>query len=197
MTETFLTMVPMRDLIYFSKIGRYRDNALSRHRMIQSIYPSEIGDGSRKKLNLLYRFEKDFQGGRALIRSSVAPASLSQIKTITEKHEYKHNDNVGFRVVINPIKRNGSKESFLTKTEDIEEYVEKRFFEALKDIHVVSMSSETLWRTNLRSNKNFLKLVQIDAVATVDEEDKFLNFIKNGVGRNKNYGAGLITARKI
>lgn len=196
---SYLTSVDFKTILRFSGIGNYRDNAESRHKMIMSLFPQKLTPGlERTSEKILFRGEDLQHGPRFLIRSSTAPANLPGVETVIEppiNQVVKSGDNVIFRVTVSPIKRRGSKERFLTIPGEVEEWLQEKLAPALENVEIIQQKEETIMRDRFR--KNFINLAQLDGVATVKNIEVLEELLVNGVGRNKSYGAGLLTIRKI
>lgn len=192
---SYLTMVSLRRLLSIGGIKRYRDSAESRHRLSMTLFPKELGTGSRSTINVLFRGERSTKESIVLIRSKIAPSNIPGVNTIKEDFsKFKKGQTVRFRVTVSPIVRSGSKERFLSDFDEIENWIAKRLTPSLSDIQVVSSKSEELQRGK---SKNFVKLEQIDGVAKVDDVNSLVESLISGVGRNKSYGAGLLTVALI
>lgn len=196
MTKSYLTMVELHDLLRLSLIRKYSDNAISRHRLIMSIFPQHIGGNARADSKILFRCERSKDRSFVLIRSNTPPANLPGVNSIEENHEGLQKDmHVSFRITVTPIKRHGNKETSLSDFEDIEAWLGNRVEGVLSNIELIEIKNESINRE--KDSKNFLNLVQIDGVAKIEDAQLLENLLLNGVGRNKNYGAGLLTVRPI
>lgn len=196
MTETFLSKIPFKKLLEVSEIKSYRDSAVSRHKLVMSVFPQLAGESARKKLGVLFRLEKSIRGSFFIVQSKVAPANIPGIETLAKNEEVSLHlgDQIRFRVTVSPIKRVGSKEVLITDYDEIEEWITQKLSSALSDVVVVNQKDERVARDK---GRNFVKLVQIDGVASVSDVLKLSELIESGVGRNKNYGAGLLSVSRI
>lgn len=188
-------MVKVRDLLKFYGATNYRDDANSRHRMVMSVFPQYLGTYPRSKQRILYRFEKDATGARCLIRSSIPPANLNGVQTLEEKLS-EDLDHVAFRITANPMIRTGKQEKPIKEQYDQEEWIEQKLSAALSQLEIVDQKTEVVKR-DWTSGKSVLQLVQFDGIAKVDDRGALKNLLLEGVGRNKNYGAGLLTIRPL
>lgn len=195
MTDQFLTMVETKRLLQLSDLRRYRDNAQSRHRMVMGLFPQDLGDDARGNAGILFRVERNSKGGFVLIRSSIAPVALSGVNSLRERYSHVEGDTVMFRLTLNPVKRKGSKERFITGDEELEGYLHEKVSPFFESVEVVSMKSESLLRAN--KGRDFLPLTQFDGVATIGNLNDLNEALTNGIGRAKNYGAGLLTVRAV
>lgn len=196
MSKSYLTMVELHDLLRLSLIRRYSDNAVSRHRLVMSIFPQHIGGNARANAKVLFRCERSKDRSFVLIRSNTPPANLPGVNSIEESREGIQKDmHVSFRITVTPIKRHGNKETSLSDFEDIEVWLRNRVENALSDVELIEIKNETVKRE--KDSKHFLNLVQIDGVAKIEDVTALEGLLVNGVGRNKNYGAGLLTVRPI
>lgn len=188
-------MVKVREILRFYGATNYRDDANSRHRMVMSVFPQYLGIYPRSKQRILYRFEKDASGARCLIRSSIAPANLNGLQTLEEKLP-EDLDHVAFRITANPMIRTGKQERPIKDQYDQEEWIERKLSAALSQLEIVDQKAEVLKRERT-NGKSVLQLVQFDGIAKVDDPEALKGLLSEGVGRNRNYGAGLLTIRPL
>jgi CRISPR system Cascade subunit CasE len=168
--------------------------------MIMALFPQDLGEHPREAAGVLFRFESGTlgnsrYGSRVLIRSSLPPANLPGLETIKERREYQGSDTVVFRIVGSPVVRRGSREAPLIDDDARELWLCKRFAGALKGMTLVNVKSEVIRRN--RSIIEVVQLVEFDGIAVVEDSDALNRLLKVGVGRNKSYGAGLLTIKKI
>lgn len=195
MSELYLSRIPTRRLLAVAAIRSYYDTAISRHRLVMGVFPQMLGDSPREKASILFRVERASNEGLVYIQSSITPANISGLETREHSVDFSSGDLVRFRVTFTPSVRNGSKERFISDQDELESLLRMRLSGGLASISIVNTKDETIQRDKTASN--FLKLTQVDGVATVDNLEKLTELVKRGVGRNRNYGAGLLTLSKI
>lgn len=193
--DSYLTLVNLRRLVEINGIKRYRDNAESRHRMVMSLFPHVEDDEARRAMGVLFRGERNRNESLVLIRSTTPPAQLPGIKSLKENlARYNDESYVKFRVTVSPIVRYGNKERALFEFNDLEDWLQKRLSKALEEVELIQIKDEKVKRA--KSN-NFVKLVQTDGIAKIKDVDALIDLLQNGVGRNKSYGAGLLTLVEV
>jgi len=193
MSDRFLTLVGTKRLLQLSDLHRYRDNAQSRHRMVMGLFPQGLGADARESAGVLFRVERNSKGGFVLIRSAIAPVALPGVNSLRERYSHVDGDTVLFRLTLNPVKRKGNKERFISGDEELESYLHEKVSPFFENPEVVSMKRESVLRQN--KGREFLPLTQFDGVATISDVHKLEEALTNGIGRAKNYGAGLLTVR--
>lgn len=187
-------MIKFRRLIEFNGIRNYRDSALSRHRLVMSLFPQDLGENSRLKGRILFRGEKNDKESIVLIRSELAPANISGVKVLLEDYtNLAFEEHMAFRVTAAPIERTKTGETFISDFDSQQVWLENKFAGSLKNSEIILSKEESI----ARDNKSTLKLVQFDGVAQLEDKASLIELLSHGVGRNKNYGAGLLTIRKL
>lgn len=196
---SYLTMVSLRRLLSIGDLKRYRDSAESRHRLVMSIFPKLIEQDPRSSGGVLFRGEKSLSESTVLIRSTIAPANVPGVHTVKEDFSiFESGRDVRFRITVSPIVRSQSsgktKERFISDFDEIEEWISNKLSPGLSKIQIISSKNEEVRRGK---SKNFVKLEQIDGIAKVGDVSNLLQMLSIGIGRNKSYGAGLLTVALI
>lgn len=191
---SYLSMVKVRELLRFYGANSYKDDAVSRHRMVMSLFQKELGTSPRSESAILYRFEKDSSGSRCLIRSNIAPANLNGLKSIQEVFS-KDIEHIAFRLTANPIRRSQGKEIPLKEQYDQEEWLLSKLAPALSAIELMDQKTEIVRRD--RGNRSVIQLVQFDGIAKLEDQTMLETLMRVGVGRGKSYGAGLLTIKPL
>ena len=104
---------------------------------------------------------------------------------------------VSFRVTASPISRRGSSEFHLRGHEERESWLANRLSGGLGQLEIIDVSSEEPRRNHGNKPNPSVPLAQFDGVGTVDNPDRLRDLLTAGVGRNRNYGAGLLTIKPI
>ena len=188
------------------------------HRAIMAMFPRDLpGDPAARRAahGILYRL--DNLGGQAvvLVQSAIAPVLLppaAQTMTVPE-HAWRFapGDRVAFRVAVNPVKRIGKVDPRLTAEDratrtlvadgkarevgigfdEVPGWVAAKVADALTDIEVLDQ-----YRDTTKGGRHRLTVDTLDCLATVVDTDRFDALRRDGVGRAKAYGCGLLTARR-
>lgn len=194
--KSYLSLVNFRDLLRMTNLSRYKDNASSRHKMIMSVFPKTDENKPRENFSVLFRVERNNHGTRFLIRSSVPPANLPFIQTLEEKPFYLEKDShVSFKIVMNPIKRKGKKEIAIKEPEDQESWLSEKLSLFFSDIEIVNQQGEIVKRDN--NNKSVIQLVEFTGIARVTDVNMLNIALKQGIGRSKSYGSGLLSIKPL
>lgn len=189
--ESFLTLVPLRRLIQLNGIRGYRDSAESRHRMVMALFPIIEEEQARAKMAVLFRGERTKEESSVLIRSAVRPSNLPGIKTLRENFtRFDEQAAVRFRVTVSALKRSGDSERWISEFTELEGWLTEKLQPGLKELDLIQLKDEEIRRAGAKS---FVKLTQIDGTAKIGDLEILEKLLRGGVGRNKSYGAGLLT----
>lgn len=199
MTDSYLTRIPTRSLVHIASAfspNNYKDNANSRHKMVMSLFPQLEGENPRAKMNILYRVETTPQGSFFLIRSKIPPANIPTVETYKENlSRFQTGDTLRFRIVISPVTRHKKKDIPIYDTSDIEAWVLNKLSSFFSDTEITTINTGTIKR--YQKNRNSVPMARIDGIATVSNTEILQDALISGIGRNKNYGAGLVTVVKL
>lgn len=203
MNTTYLTTIPL----YSTRNGRFAKDlpAQQIHRDVMSLF----GDleGKRADNGILFRLDemaniKDAEGrlrtGRALlVRSAVEPTfpegSLTptmrrEAVTVQEKAAPAAGTTVMFQVDVNTAQRHGKIESPVP-VDQMGQWVTEKLEAALNILGITRMDSRTIdGPTGGR-----MRITAVAGVGQVKDSEALERLRTHGVGRAKNYGAGLIT----
>lgn len=195
---SFLSKVGIRELLSINNKRYSLDNAVNQHRSVMALFPDGLGDSPREAGKILYRYEDAPNEAFIIVRSAIAPSEEHNIKKIEEDFTYFEKGSiVKFRTSLSPVKRVRQKESFYTGEDDLEEWFNNKASDFFEDTNILNIEEKTVYRTSKRSNKNFIKIAQFDGFATVKDSDLLNEALINGIGRNKNYGCGLLTLVRV
>ena len=176
------------------------------HRAVMSIFARELTgerDERRSASAILFRVDAVENMPVITVQSEVAPVFLPQdAKTmIVPEHAWhlQDNDQVRFRLAINPIRRNRrAKSTIVVPTEEVPEWLTPRFAGCLTNIEIFNHARDTFSSKATKTGARRLLVIDtIDGTATVSDSSTFDEIRRNGVGRSKSFGCGLITAQKI
>jgi CRISPR system Cascade subunit CasE len=213
MNKSYLSKIELRSLISLvSQLNlngkkMYVDNAVSQHRAIMSLFPQGLGETPRAETGILFRVDFTASGLQVLMRSNIQPIQSTGVISMSEDFSsLEAGQYLRFRVTSSPIiryrdKRNDKhklRERFLVSDNEREDWIIKKFSQAFveESIEVVSIIEREVKRDHSK-NSTFIKLVQFDGIAQVNDRDSLEMLLLSGVGRNKNYGAGLLTIKLI
>lgn len=216
----YLTQVPQRELI--ERSGRREDTPDNRHRDVMSLFGSLPGV-PRKDAGILFRLER--LPGREptyLVRSRVPVAH----PTSTTKSRIELNDvppvgsNIAFRVSVNAVQRpkSGKTRPVAPDRGDVDDgdcgsdgadkpasptvtpWLMERFRGAMSELTVLNHTREVLGTTRYGAKPDANKVIQvdiIDGVAKVADVGILAQLLAEGVGRERAYGCGLLTIKRL
>jgi CRISPR system Cascade subunit CasE len=159
------------------------------------------GGATEKRLsrNILFRVDETSSGKIILVRSDVPPTNLPREgKTkLTDGHTPGEATAVRFRLTANAVHRSRPGDPSLrrgkgtTPVADISEWVTSRLSVAFDDITVFNHD-----RTVATSGKAPLQLDVVDGYAIVKNHAALEILLRDGVGRSKAFGCGLLTVAR-
>ncbi len=190
-----LTLIPAHAL----RIRSWSDYG-QLHRTVMGLFASADlpGEATEKRLsrNILFRVDETTSGKIILVRSDVQPTNLPrEAKTkLVSVEAPSAGTPVRFRMTVNAIRRSRPADPSIkrgkgvTPVDDISVWIESHLSVAFADITVFTHD-----RTVVTSGKAPLQLDVVDGYATVSDKTVLEALIRNGVGRAKAYGCGLLT----
>jgi CRISPR system Cascade subunit CasE len=173
------------------------------HRVVMGLFASTDlpGEATEKRLsrNILFRVDETSAGKIVLVRSDVAPTNLPrEAKTKPIAVEVPPAGTpIRFRMTVNAIHRSRPASPSIkrgtgtTPVDQISDWVTGRLGIAFDDITVFTHD-----RTVVTSGKSPLQLDAIDGYAIVTDPAALEAFLREGVGRAKAYGCGLLTVAR-
>lgn len=172
------------------------------HRAVMSLFPHNLSLTARAFANILFRLDHINNQLAVLIQSTIPPVDEAlppntRTLTLTGHHwDQPEGASVRFRVAVNPITRHRSKES-LVPLPEMQSWIDSKLSGALSDITVLNHARSTRGNTRGSRRPGQITIDTIDGYATIQNAE-FLNRLRtHGVGRAKNYGAGLLTTQRI
>lgn len=176
-------------------------DSYSLHRVVYGLFekPEESGEDSTKSRILYCDMGGDFAERHVQILSGREPrghdfdeAALST-KQITDR--FFGYDTYSFRVAINPVRRKGSVEIPITnKVEVLAWFAEKAPVWGFK-VDVSSIEIDTVGALQFQDKGGrevTLCQAKIRGSLKVVDREKFIGSAKNGIGRGKSFGCGLL-----
>lgn len=159
--------------------------------------PNLPGAAGHKRADSHILFRVDAVDGLPVVtvQSDISPVLVPEgsQKMVVPDHAWAApaGSKVMFRVAVSPTKRTGDKER-LVHTDEVPDWLRNRLGTALQLDEILNHARDT-YKTRRRS----IAIDTIDAVGTVLDAEAFHTLRLHGVGRNKSYGAGLLTAKVI
>ncbi|WP_101525907.1 type I-E CRISPR-associated protein Cas6/Cse3/CasE [Nocardioides houyundeii] len=181
------------------------------HRAVMRLFPTTLpGAPVERRATAGILFRVDNIGGvpTVLVQSSVPPESVpieGRTMTVTGRGwENRNGDLIALRVAVNPIIRGKSQalpgvpKKDVTRgvvpAEGISAWLSAKLAGAVTDLEVVNHYRDT-YRFGPKGAKRSLVIDTVDAIATVSDARLLDAVRREGLGRSKAYGCGLITAR--
>lgn len=190
-------------------------NPIDAHRAVMALFPRTLaGEGGARRApsQILYRLDNLDGILTVFVQSGVVPEKIppaARMMTVNDNAwRTQVGDRVMFRVAVNPITRRnvktpradgGVSRSTVTAVvapDDLVTWLSARTGHALTDLSVLDHFRDTLTLTEGRKRRR-LVVDTIDAVAVVTDPQAFEELRREGVGRSKSYGCGLLTARRV
>lgn len=181
-----------------------RNDKNNDHKFIMSMFSDDISNNPREDLNILFRREYNNYKLYYLMQSSVVP-NVQNIKNdnvrnsvhVESKSISEIYNNIlksgrfSYKVTINPSKYNENKKRVAVRGQ---ENIISWWNEKSKDNgFTIDTEKTSITIDKDVTVKNFkIGSSTITGLATVDNLELLNNAIKNGIGRNKSYGFGLI-----
>lgn len=179
------------------------------HRQIMRLFNTRLVGNPRErreKSGILYRVDVVDGLPIVTVQSWVAPELLPAGARMMEVPKSAWTIETGaqvvFRVAVNPIKRSGKNSGHrerLAKDDELVEWIESRLGATVSDLNILSHLRDVVGqRTKQDGSKGRILTVDtFDCSAVVSDSAQFEALRRNGVGRSKSYGCGLLTAQKI
>lgn len=164
------------------------------HNAVMALFPKVESDTPRHDMNILYRLERPINATpHFLIQSTTAPTRFTndiQTKEITYT-PLQEGQHVRFTTTLNAVKR--TKDGVTPVAEnDMAPWLENKLRHSLADISLIDTQ-----RTVKKNKGAFLQMDTIEGIGRVNDSDLFHYLRTTGVGRERSYGCGLITALPI
>lgn len=205
MSTSFLSMIPLHQL-FSGRNGMPSPRSLDDPRALHSTVMRLFGpvEGKRAGASVLFRVEPAGPGrpGALLIRSAIAPATeLDGLVVRPEGSAPAAGTAVAFRLSANAVRRqkNGGirpvprddapEEGF----DGMTEWVSAKLAGALRDVELLNHDRTV-------TGKKSAHMVQTDLVdgfGVVEDAARLHELLRDGVGRAKNYGCGLLTVKTV
>jgi len=158
------------------------------HRLVMGMFPA--GLAGRDSHNILWRAE----GQNILVRSDIEPTNLpAGARTIIEPAlPYLAGDTVRFTVAVNPVtRRNQDEGGRVRRVESLTDPVDLVTEKLALALRVDDVHSEVTWRTQRKGTP--LAVSTVTGIATVTDTNELARILREGIGRAKAFGCGLLT----
>ena len=175
------------------------------HRGVMRLFrPRLDGDPNRRRetAGILFRLEPGPDGDIVLVQSAVLfdlLPSAAQAKSVPPAAwEIQTGSLVRLRAAVNPIRRHRDKVTVVPETET-SVWLDARLAHCLAHLEIITQWRRTCVTRNKRKAAVPARLVveTLDCVATVTDGDAFEMVRREGLGRGRAYGCGLVTAQRI
>ncbi|MGO1851894.1 MAG: type I-E CRISPR-associated protein Cas6/Cse3/CasE [Microbacteriaceae bacterium] len=162
-----------------------RGDAGAMHRTVMSLFP----DGTRD-LGVLWREEP----GGVLIRSAREPHFIpSQAQTKPEPELPEGADLVGFTLTVSAVRDHHGRRRPIGDS-DVPEWIDRKLAPALTGIALAGVRRDTAPVTRKGSRPFRIDRSRVHGTAHVADHDALRTLISAGVGRERAFGCGLLTA---
>lgn len=179
------------------------------HALVEKMFPGDVG-------RVLWRMDNTYEGPVLYVLSTGIPDATGvveqfgwprldyrdQVRTAkmdTFFDDLKTGDRFGFRVAINPVRHNGKlgRDTLIVGKRAIDlikEKLESNGFSVGSEIRQVDESHCQLWKNGNRLTR---VITSFEGILTIEDPDKAVKALTEGIGRMKAYGAGLLTLARI
>lgn len=214
---TTLTMVPLH-VLFSGRNGmpspRSLDNPAALHSTVMRLFGTIEGDSPRASAGVLFRVEPAEQQrpGVILVRSGQAPtAAIEGMISREENEPPAAGTPVAFRIAVNAIRRHSARvkaassdlsalSPIVSRDDDpantgpaMTEWLAARLAGALGEVQILNHDRRVAGAKTNRVVQTDL----VDGFAVVEDTERLREMLSAGVGRAKNYGCGLLTAKAI
>lgn len=164
--------------MFLTKVQQQMD-----HRSVMAGFEAIETDTPRLALGILYRID----GGCTIVQSNVPPQLIKGSTTIHYKPEVIKGELYAFRVAVKCVERSQGKERCI----DPDAWFERRLLGA--DFNI--KAAERCPFADRASSGHIVPINRwnIEGLLTVTNPDLFLSNLKNGLGRGKAWGCGLLS----
>ncbi|MEU5162259.1 type I-E CRISPR-associated protein Cas6/Cse3/CasE [Streptomyces sp. NPDC020875] len=192
------------------EVQRDLRDATQMHRTVMRMVPDGLGDSPRHQAGLLYRVDETDTTSTLLVQAHrLDPAALppgyghTQIKSLTPMFTALRTGlPVRYRIVVNPSKRERPPHADLNTRgrivalsgPDADQWWHRRAATAGLDVHILTPTNvhpvrpRTTQAAPMRHH-----LLRYDGTAAVTDPAALAEALRNGIGRAKPYGAGLLS----
>lgn len=197
----YLTLVP----IFALRKRGFIDTPDTRHREVMSLFGTINSETPRSDASILFRVEQ--RGGHPqeyLVLSELRPTNLpfeAQQPIMVNYPVFNTGTALTFRVALNAVKRTKASGSSVEpiaadvyeETSALREWLDTKlpFF---THIQIINHKREIL--TTYKGTKT-IQIDYFDGAALVEDGIALKQALENGIGREKSYGCGLLTVKRI
>lgn len=220
----FLSKAPVHSLLSRKEVEKSNrgwdvDSPTFRHRAIMGLFGA-LDEGSRERAGILFRLDR--VAGQApyfLVQSKIEPDNVADVDGF-EVREWSLPDlspgtPVSFRASVNAVRRRTIDEGGKRKTRitpvpfDYDEaavesglvtitpWLEKKLEGALRDVQVTNHLRDVLEDPRGPGGRKALQVDTIDGVGLVDDPGALAELVRDGIGRERAYGCGLLSVKAL
>lgn len=186
------------------------DDPRSLHRAVMAMFPTDLPgppDQRRASAKILFRLDETATGRVVLVQSFIAPSrapTTTKVKAVHVGTALRPATPVRFRLAVNAVTRSrrpdGKHRDAPLPEDQVDQWVQSKLAGALSEVTILS-STRTVYGIDRHGlTKGTLTALQVDTldgVGRVDDLDRLLELLLDGVGRAKAYGCGLLTISPI
>jgi CRISPR system Cascade subunit CasE len=186
------------------------DDQRALHRAVMALFPTSLPGAEQERRatsKILFRVDESATGRVLLVQSLVAPTHAppaTRIKAVHCGTAMTTGTPVRFRVAVNAVMRcrrpDGKHRDDPLPEDQIDGWLVGKLTGALTGVTVLN-SIRSVYGADRKGLKKgstaALQVDTIDGVGIVDDPDRLLNLVVDGVGRAKAYGCGLLTVSPV
>lgn len=220
----FLAKAPVHSLLSRQGVeksdrGWDVDSPTFRHRAIMGLFGA-LDEGSRERAGILFRLDRvPGQVPYFLVQSRVQPDNVADVDGL-EIREWSLPDlppgaPVSFRMSVNAVRRRTVNEGGKRKTKiapvpfdndesaiesgkvTITPWIQKKLAGALLDVQVTNHLRDVLEDPRGPGGRKVLQVDTIDGVGLVEDPGALAELVREGIGRERAYGCGLLSIRAL
>ena len=186
------------------------DDQRALHRAVMALFPASLPGAEQERRaasKILFRVDETATGRVILIQSLVAPThapSSAKIKAVHCGTAMTTGIPVRFRVAVNAVMRcrrpDGKHRDAPLREDQVDGWLLGKLAGALTNVTVLNSTRSVYGADRKGLKKGLLTALQVDTtdgVGMVDDPERLLNLVVDGVGRAKAYGCGLLTVSPI
>ena len=186
------------------------DDPRGLHQAVMAMFPADLPGAAQKRRatsKVLFRVDETATGRVVLVQSLVAPTrapDATKIKTVHCGTAMTAGTAVRFRVAVNTVMRcrraDGKHRDAPVPPDQVDQWLVGKLTGALTEVMILACTRSVYGTDRKGLKKGSLSALQvdtIDGVATVDDPDRLMDMVVDGVGRAKAYGCGLLTVSPI
>lgn len=178
------------------------------HRAVMRLFPETLPGTAgerRADANILYRLDEQPGEPLVIVQSDVPfetlPVDARSMNVPVPSWDIPVGTLVRFRVAVNPVARrtvDGRARTRVVTPDETLTWLTRRIGHCMDNVEIVDeIRTETTATSHGRSVPPRLAVSTLDGFATVTDSDAFADLRRRGVGREKAYGCGLMSAFRV